>query len=204
MFRCSRACLLLIRPKSEPAQTAWFSSALSLWILSATVTFRALLLWAGPGHQDLPSCPSSTIPSASLQRSQGRTPPKFISRIAKQLKGLYPSPCQAFLTLMGVIYSFLHPQNSQTTSFKPKPCKGSVFLSLQKSTFGGQLHSRNGAAPLKQPCASVSPPVARLSNSRVEFVFSTKNIFLGVFWFLRGFFIDLIQAKKERESGEKM
>lgn len=45
-------------------------------------------VWA----EDLPSCPSSTILSASPQQSQSKTPPKFIARTAKQL---YPSPCQA-------------------------------------------------------------------------------------------------------------
>lgn len=182
-------------PKCEPAQTACFPSALSLWIPSATVTFRAFLLQAGPGHQcglrtspAVPAPPSSALlpsnPKARHpQNSFPGQPSSFIHLPARQHPSFIPA------------YPFLHPQNSQNTSIKPKPCKESVFLSLQKSTFGGQLHSRNAA--------SVSPPVSRLRNSRVEFVFSVKSIFLGVFWFPRGFFSNLIQAKKGRESLEK-
>lgn len=97
-----------IRPKSEPAQTAWFSSALSLWILSATVTFRAFLLRAGSGHQrglrTRPAVPAP--PSPALLSSD----PK-----ARQLQGSFPGYPRS-------LRGFIQLPARQHPSFIPDGC----------------------------------------------------------------------------------
>lgn len=108
MFRCSRACLLPIRPKSEPAQTARFPSALSLWILSATVTFRAFLLWAGPSHQ----CGLRTSPAVPAPPS-----PALLSSNAKagHLQNSFPGQPSS-------LRGFIHLPTRQHPSFIPDGC----------------------------------------------------------------------------------
>lgn len=140
-----------IRPKSEPAPAAWFPSALSLLDPFCHSDLQSL---SPPGWPWSPvwaeDTPSSAIPSASLQHLQNSFPG-------------HPS------SLRAIIHPFLHPQNSQNTSFKPKPC--CVSVPTEKAPLE--------KAPLKQPRASVSPPVTRLRKQHRWICFLLEKYFSG-------------------------